>query len=75
MTKTETKTLPHDTWQITAYRRGLVWKVIAISENRKNVLHVDKLTDADLDAFDVEFRWSGKKVAPKIVDFVAGLAS
>ena len=70
---TETKTIPHATWTITAYKRGLVWKVIAISPTRKFVLHQDKVTDEQLATFDPETRWSGKKESPKIVDFAADL--
>lgn len=65
-------TIPHPTWQVTARRTGATWKIIAISPDRKRVLHADKVTDADLAVFDPESRWDGK-AAPKIVDFVADL--
>lgn len=75
MTQTsDTKTIKHPTWQITAYRTGATWKVIAISADRKRVIHQDKVTDADLATFDPDFRWSGVKAAPKIVDFVKDVA-
>jgi hypothetical protein len=57
---------------VTAYRRGLTWKVVAISPDRKRVIHREKLTDADLATFDPDTQWAGK-TAPNIVDFVAQL--
>ena len=66
----ESKTIPHPTWQITAYKKGLVWKVIAVSPGRTHIIHQDKVTDADLENFDPASRWATKK-APKIVDFAA----
>jgi hypothetical protein len=72
VTENQTLTIPHPTWTVTAYKRGQVWKVIAISPNRKHVLHKDKVTDEALATFDPEAAWGGT-VAPKIVDFVADL--
>ena len=53
------KTFTRGAWTCTVWPGGpLTKKVIARHANGKHVRHIEKLTDADIEAFDPDRRWA-----------------